>query len=116
MSDPKLTEQAFLQRVKSSLNEHEAQLDANTVRELGLARQRALDSLHKPRRIWQPVGLAAMVAIVAIVVVSLQLMQLAPPGTTQGIEDMAVLSAGDELDLYENLDFYQWLELEQHNG
>lgn len=116
MSDPKQQEQAFLQRARTTLDEHEAQLDANTLRDLRLARSRALESLHKPRRIWQPVGLAALVATVVVVVISLQVMQPTAPNPAPGIEDMALLSAGDELDLYENLDFYQWLELEKHNG
>jgi ferric-dicitrate binding protein FerR (iron transport regulator) len=116
MNDPKQQQQDFVQRVKSVLDEHETQLDAKTLRDLRLARSRALESLHKPRRIWQPLALAALAATVVVVVVSLQIMQPKAPSTAPGIEDMAVLSAGDELDLYENLDFYQWLELEKHNG
>jgi ferric-dicitrate binding protein FerR (iron transport regulator) len=116
MSDPKQTEQAFLQRVKSGLDEHEAQLDADTLRDLRLARHKALESLHKPRRLWQPVGLAALAATVAVVVVSLHVLQPTTPNTAPGMDDMALLSAGDDFDLYENLDFYQWLELEKHNG
>lgn len=116
MNDPKQQEQAFLQKVKSSLDETEAQLDADTLRDLRLARHKALESLHRPRRIWQPLGLAAVAATVAIMVVSLQVMQTKTPVTAPGMDDIALLSAGDELELYENLDFYQWLELEQHNG
>ena len=116
MNDPKQQEQVFLQKLTSTLDESETQLDADTLRDLRLARHKALESLHKPRRFWQPVGLAALAATVAIVVVSLQVMQTKTPVTTPGMEDMALLSTGDELDLYENLDFYQWLELEQHNG
>jgi hypothetical protein len=116
MSDPKQQEQDFLQRVKASLDEAEAQLDSGTLRDLRLVRSKALESLQKPRRLWQPVALAAVAATVAIVVVSLQVMQPKAPPTAPGMEDMALLSAGDDLDLYENLDFYQWLELEKHNG
>jgi len=116
MSDPKQPEQVFLQRVKSTLEQNEAQLDVDTLRDLRLARHKALESLHKPRRLWQPVALAAVAATVAVMVVSLQLMQPKTPTTAPQIEDMALLSASDDLDLYENLDFYQWLELEKHNG
>ncbi len=116
MSDPKQQEQVFLQRVKSSLDESEAQLDANTLRDLRLARHKALESLHKPRRLWQPVTLAAVAATVAVLAVSLQFMHPKITTTPPGMEDMVLLSAGDDLDLYENLDFYQWLELENHNG
>jgi ferric-dicitrate binding protein FerR (iron transport regulator) len=117
MSDPtQEQEQAFLRRVQSALDEHEGQLDASTLRDLRLARHRALETLQKPRRLWQPVGLAAMAAAVAVVVVALQFLQPKVPDTAPGMEDMALLSAGDEFDLYENLEFYQWLELEKQNG
>lgn len=116
MSDPKQTEQAFLAQVKSTLDAHETQLDADTLRDLRLARHKALESLHKPRRLWQPVTVAAMAAMVLIVVVSLQFTQPKTTVTAPGMEDMTLLSTSDDLDLYENIDFYQWLELERHNG
>ena len=116
MSDPKQPEHAFLQRVKTALDAHEAQLDANTLRDLRLARHKALESLQKPRRLWQPVALVAVAASVAVVAISLHVLQPKMPITAPGMEDMALISASDEFDLYENLDFYQWLEQEKHNG
>lgn len=116
MSDPKQQEQAFLQRVKSALDEGEAQLDANTLRDLRLARHRAIEALHKPRRLWQPLGLVATAATMGVVVIGLQVMQPKAPNPAQGLEDMTLLSAGEEFELYENLEFYQWLELEKRKG
>ena len=116
MSDPKQQEQAFLQRVKSALDEGEAQLDANTLRDLRLARHRAIESLQKPRRLWQPLGLAATAATVGVVVIGLQVMQPTTISTAPALEDMAILGAAEEIVLYENLEFYQWLELEKRKG
>lgn len=116
MSDPERDQQDFLQRVKATLDTREAELDAHTLRDLRLARHKALATLQKPRRIWQPVALAGLAAILVVVVVTLQRPQMPAPGTGAAMENMALLSSGDDFDLYENLDFYQWLAQEKHNG
>ncbi|MBI1422576.1 MAG: DUF3619 family protein [Gammaproteobacteria bacterium] len=116
MSDPKQQEQAFLRRIKSTLDANEAQLDADTLRDLRLARHKALETLQRPRRLWQPVALAGVAATVVLVAISLHVMQSQGPVTPPAMEDMALLTTSDDLDLYENLDFYQWLELEKRNG
>jgi hypothetical protein len=115
MRDSKQQQQAFLQRVKDTLDAGESQLDSDTLRDLRRARSRALQGLPGRRRIWQPVALAALAASQARVV-SLHLMQPNSAANAPAVEDMNLLSAGDDLDLYENLEFYQWLALEQHNG
>ena len=116
MNDPERGQQDFLQRIKVTLDAQETQLDADTVRDLRLARHRALATLQRPRRIWQPVVLAGLAATIVIVVVSLQHQRVKPPGTGTAMENMALLSSGDDFDLYENLDFYQWLAQEKHDG
>ena len=116
MSDPRQQEQLFLERVRAALDEQTTRLDADTLRDLRLARARAVATLQRPRRVWQPVALAAMAASLAAVVVTLHLLHTTPATTTAGLEDMAILSAGDDFELYENLEFYQWLDLEQHNS
>lgn len=113
--DPEQQQQAFLQRVKDILDAGESRLDSDKLRDLRLARSKALARLPARRRIWQPVGLAALAASLALVV-SLHLMQPNLAVNAPAVEDMNLLSAGDDLDLYENLDFYQWLALEQQNG
>lgn len=116
MNDPERGQQDFLQRIKATLDAQEARLDTDTVRELRLARHRALATLHKPRRFWQPVALAGLMAMIVVVVVSLQHSPVRPPKTGTAMENMALLSSGDDFDLYENLDFYQWLAQEKHDG
>jgi len=115
MRDSKQKQQAFLQRVKDSLDSSEAQLDNDTLRQLRQARNKALARLPARRRIWQPVGLTAIAASLALIV-SLHIMQPDIAVNAPAVEDINLLSAGDDLDLYENLDFYQWLALEQQNG
>lgn len=105
-------EQALLNRINQELDRAESSLDADTLRELRLARSRAMESLHKPRQLWQPLGTAALAAAIAALAVSLHINQYAEVEPVSKIEDISLLGTSDELELYENLEFYQWLESE----
>ncbi len=37
-------------------------------------------------------------------------------GLAREVEDLDLLSAGEELELYENLEFYQWLDEREQTG
>ena len=116
MSDPGQANSEFEQRAKGMLDAGEAQLTPEVLRDLHRARQRALATLQKPRAYWQPVALLGAIAMLVLVIINLQPAQVKPPATPGAMEDMTILSAGDNLDLYENLDFYQWLDEEKHNS
>ena len=113
MTDSDHKEQSLLEKINRELDESAASLDADTLRKLRLARSNAIESLQKPRQLWQPVGAFALVATVAAVAVSLQLRVTQVSESLPPIEDVQLLSASDELELYEDLEFYQWLELER---
>lgn len=113
MTDSGQKEQDLLKKIKRQLDESAVSLDADTLRELRLARSKAIESLHKPRQLWQPVGAFALVATVAAVAISLQLRVTQVSESLPSVEDIQLLSASEELELYEDLEFYQWLELER---
>lgn len=116
MSDLQDKDQAWLRQLSEQLDKAEAQLDAHTLRDLRSARHKALSRLQKSRRLWQPVSLAAVAASVMTLTIGLQLMQRTAVSTVPALEDMQLLSTSDDLELYENLEFYQWLEFEARNG
>jgi len=121
MTNPDQKETELMERIRTELDNSESSLDADTLRELRLARGRAIEkykagSLQKPWQLWQPVGAVAIAATVAAVAVSVHLSQQDETSPLQSIEDMQLLSAGDELELYEELEFYQWLEFEERRG
>ena len=104
-------EDAFLSQVKDQLNRGSDTLDKEVVARLRRARYEALHS--KPKHIpglWPISGLAT--ACTALLVVAIwweRPVEPVPNGTAQIVEDVEVLTATDQLDFYEDLEFYGWL-------
>lgn len=95
-------------------------LDMTTQSQLNQARQRALAQLDAPgwRRagIWLPAGSVTALALLAA------LLWWQPAHTPEmnimplQAQDMEILLSGEELELYADLDFYFWLEIEADAG
>ena len=104
----KKTEQQFIETVKASFEQSVEQVDAETLSRLNSIRNVALDSHTKqsPRWVLYPAG-AFVTACLAIVIFNV----IQPDSTTSPIraEDIEILSANEGFDLYEDLEFYQWL-------
>ena len=108
---PAEQEDALVAQVKDQLDQSVETLDPGVVARLRTARYEALHSQpHRTPWLWPASGLAT--ACSAILVALLwwgSPPEQAPPETVQIIEDIEVLIADDPLDLYENLEFYEWL-------
>jgi len=108
---PSENEEHFLVRVKDQLDQSAAELDPAIQAHLRRARYEALH--HQPQGIpwlWPMAGFAT--ACTALVVA--MLWWPSPPdltlnGTAQVVEDVEILIAADQLNLYEDLEFYGWL-------
>jgi hypothetical protein len=103
-------------RIRSALDEGAANLDGATRSRLAQARARALEPRHSHWRLWLPAGGAVFASVLAAV---LWLGQPAPlPGNGfNGVADLELLTSNDGLELYQELDFYRWLEEEDvHAG
>jgi anti-sigma-K factor RskA len=99
----------LIQKIKHTLDQQT--LDADTTRRLMQARQSAL----QPRTsFWSSnyaVPAMVMASVVAIaVLVTRQLPDETPSFAPDSIDTFEILSSRDDLELYENLDFYLWLE------
>ena len=106
-----------LASVKQQLDEAEQSLSAEDLRSLRLARANAIETLNRRKFYWRPVAAVATAASVVAIVIGLQGIQTASfdPSYEVGahsVEDLPLLSASEELECYEELEFYQWLELE----
>lgn len=95
-----------------------AGLDAGTLARLRAARLKAVEAADAPRA-WQGWRIpAGAMALLAVAVVGSALWwngltgtAVAPePFTTAGNEDLPIVLTSDNLDMYADLDFYQWLE------
>ncbi len=112
-------DKAFLKRIKTELDAELAQLDARTLARLRTARRQAVHGAapaHTPfhgRRL----ALAALgTAALAAGVIGLWPETQPPAVMTSSLEDNEILQARDNLDLYQNLEFYRWLAGAERRG
>lgn len=99
----------FESRIKAQLDEDLDALDPAISQRLQRARKDALDTL-KPARypIWQPaVGFALAILLVMAVVIWPWRQPGSPSATA--LADFDLIAADDSLQLFEELDFYEWL-------
>ncbi len=111
-------QQEIEDRVRRALDERAAGLDAATLSRLRQAREQALAG-GAGRGWWQrwPAGgglrWASAVAAGLLLVVGLVVWQQAGrQGLDGAVDDLEVLASSDDLKLYQDLDFYLWLERE----
>ena len=120
-------EQRLRQFSKQTLNDSLENIDTHTVARLQAIRKQVLHGSHKqgmraryglPQRWLLPSGLIGSVAA-ALLVVSFWFTTDVPEGRMEqtvlameglDLDDMAVLSASEEPEFYQDLEFYQWLE------
>lgn len=106
-------------RAREAFDEHVASLDAHTRSRLNQARQAALDAARSKKRVamprWlMPAGSVAAMAMIATV--TLQYLHSGmpvganKPVVTSAMEDMDIIASKDDLDLLQNVDFYEWMD------
>lgn len=111
-------EAAFIAKLKTVLDRSAGALDAPARARLQAARRQALAQAHAPRgfapRWFVPVGAVAALAVVAAL--GLWWMPASAPPMAANLEDAELLFATDNLELYQNLDFYRWLAAKERPG
>lgn len=106
-------EQAFIDRSKMLLEKSVAQIDSATRAELRSIRQQALQAQHKPAWWLSPLPAFAATAAVLVVTVSVWFNQPVENNNAPAMDDMQLMAAAEDLDFYQELEFYEWLEHEQ---
>ena len=103
-------QEAFVRRVKAMLDEGNAHLDARVRSRLTQARHAALAQADsRPNlwlRQWAPAAGIAAAAVLAVLVWPTPREQ--PPD--EALNDLEIVLAGENLDLLEDLDFYEWVD------
>lgn len=111
-------DEALQKRAKQLFDNSVDELDAATLSRLNRARQAALESSsHRlPALIrWAPIGGLATAAAVALLLV--QSPTTIQPPADAGIVDVEILLSEDNLDMLEDLEFYDWIDLsDEQNG
>ncbi|HHO68564.1 MAG TPA: DUF3619 family protein [Gammaproteobacteria bacterium] len=104
-------EQAFVDRLRQQLDRQADELDELTLARLRAARARALEQARGGARshAWLPAaGMAVAAALVAAV-----LLWPSAPKLPAGADDLDLLAAGEDMELIEELEFYDWLDRTQ---
>lgn len=107
---------AWLNSVRQELDASARDLDAATLSRLNRARQAALAEVgHKRRswRIWMPGLVAALGLSLAIGLWLRPSTQTATPELSDPAQDFAMLASPDDLKMYDDLEFYAWLDAQQ---
>lgn len=110
---------ATTQRVRAQLDQGVEQLNVYTVQRLAQARAAALNGTRRQRRprSWMLPAVGVAAAAVLVVAVTLQVM----PRTDAPVADIAtldleLLTSQDDLELYQDMEFYVWLDDEHESG
>jgi len=102
-------DQKLIQHVREVLDESVANIDAATLSRIRQARARAL--AQRPTRSTDWFGLLSGAVATACVMVFAVIIILQSPATpTTAAEDIDLISSSDNLELFEELEFYEWLE------
>lgn len=103
----------FIDAIRRDLDDASANLDAGIRSRLTKARHAALDQKSaRPAWLsgWYVKSAAALAATACLVLaLSITLNHAPDSGKGSGLEDMDLLTASDQLELYEDLEFYAWL-------
>ena len=122
-------EERLIARVRRHLDAGAADLDGATLARLREARETAVAAArrgslghrrgrlltgHPPGAWLLPAGAFASVVATAV---ALGIMVAEPAnGIAREVADLEMLTAGEEIALYENLEFYQWLDDRERKG
>ena len=113
-------DKAFVERSKALFDESVQRIDGKTQSQLNRGRQKALAELQPRRGMrvltgWAPATGAAAAAVVAAVMWNGNAPQdeIAPASSAT---DFEILLNGDSLEMYEDLEFYSWMDLVDEAG
>ena len=112
----------FEDKARALFEDSVERLDAGTRSKLTQARNRALDEVSKGgaqrRWLWAPAGGVALAAIVAVVLSSNGWRSGADTGAL-ALEDIDIVADSENLEMLEDVEFYQWLGdtgADEHTG
>jgi len=108
--------QKFVDDIRGVLDASADDIDAATRARLAAARRTALMPARAPVSWLVPVAATASLALALVVGLVLWPEQNTHDESVLAIDALPVLGSPDDLELYENLEFYQWLAEQQRVG
>jgi regulator of protease activity HflC (stomatin/prohibitin superfamily) len=112
-------ETRILEHIRSELDREAENLNAKTAARLRRIRQAALEhDMPVYQRLWKTFRLPAMAAAAAAIVAVMATIHFQDATLLDeklAVADMEMMSTGDQLDLFDDLDFYYWLAETKNN-
>jgi hypothetical protein len=120
MAEHDRDDETWTESIRKELETSARDLDAATLSRLNQARQRALatPTRARPARWMAPAAWASACALVLAVALWPRLVPepVPVPTTAATADDFPMLAGADSLELYEELDFYAWLDAQSASG
>jgi hypothetical protein len=118
-------DRSFTRSIREALDNSTGELDSDVSRRLRLARYRALERYEEKHSYWKPAsGFALATMLLAAIGVwqfggneqGVERLNESSTVIAQTMEDLELIASADSLQLYENLEFYQWLDVVEGNA
>ncbi len=110
-------EKDFIEFARKRLNQGTDNLDPDTRHKLITMRNRALDVQENKKWFPEWAPLPAMGLLTGVLFIILTYAKpVTVPKLDTGLEDLEILASIDQLELYEDLEFYDWLANENYEA
>lgn len=96
-------------RVKQGLDDSVRDLDANTLSKVRQIRFQAIEKANVKKTDWSGVMSGAL-ATACVMVFTVAILLKTPAIEPVSVDDFELISSSDNLELFEDLEFYEWLE------
>ena len=96
-------------RVKQHLDDSVRDLDANTLSKIRQIRSQAIEKANVKKTDWSGVMSGAL-ATACVMVFTVTILLKTPVIEPVSVDDLELISSSDNLELFEDLEFYEWLE------
>jgi hypothetical protein len=114
-ADGKLTEGKLVNSARELLDNSVQQLDADTEDRLKAIRKTALQQTHADKKsAYAATALAA--SLLLAVGIGVLWLDAPRPAPGNALEDLIIVGSMDESGLYEDMDFYYWLDEAENHG
>lgn len=102
--------------IRQSLDESVDALDANTLSKIRQIRAQAVDKAKTRHENWSGVISGALATTCVMVFAVMILLKSPTPMQTVPVDDLELISSSENLELFEDLEFYEWLDEYELSG
>ena len=102
--------------IKQALDDSTDALDASTLSKIRLVRARAVEKVGNKSFNWFGVLSGALATACVMVFAIMILLKSPTPVQSVPVDDIEMISSSDNLEMFEDLEFYLWLEEHELTG